>query len=157
MKKLILIGIGLAAAAAFIGFDAVEAFVDKTRTSVRSTLMSPEMELNGQLAEAKALAIRCSESIEKGGLSLEQSIALYEEGMQLAKQCQAILDGAEQRITKLRESFNETPADEPADPGALDIRLSFCQIAIQALGGEIYAETRDGGGTSFHLVLSRHP
>ncbi len=54
------------------------------------------------------------EKLEKGGLSLEQSIALYEEGMQLAKQCQGILDGAEQRITKLRESFTEAPADEPA-------------------------------------------
>ena len=55
------------------------------------------------------------EKLEKGGLSLEQSIALYEEGMQLAKQCQGILDGAEQRITKLRESFIEAPADEPAE------------------------------------------
>ncbi len=50
------------------------------------------------------------EQLEKGGLSLEQSIALYEEGMTLAKQCQAILDGAEQRITKLRESFTQPPA-----------------------------------------------
>ncbi len=56
------------------------------------------------------------EKLEKGGLSLEQSIALYEEGMTLAKQCQAILDGAEQRITKLRESFTQPPADaEPAE------------------------------------------
>ena len=51
------------------------------------------------------------EKLEKGGLSLEQSIALYEEGMQLAKQCQGILDGAEQRITKLRESFAQ-PVEE---------------------------------------------
>ncbi len=57
------------------------------------------------------------EKLEKGGLSLEQSIALYEEGMGLAKQCQGILDGAEQRITKLRESFAEpaAPAEEPED------------------------------------------
>jgi len=54
------------------------------------------------------------EQLEKGGLSLEQSIALYEEGMTLAKQCQAILDGAEQRITKLRESF--TQAAEQVEP-----------------------------------------
>jgi len=54
------------------------------------------------------------EKLEKGGLSLEQSIALYEEGMTLAKQCQAILDGAEQRITKLRESF--TQAAEEVEP-----------------------------------------
>ena len=45
------------------------------------------------------------EKLERGGLPLEQSIALYEEGMGLAKRCQTILDGAEQRITKLRDSF----------------------------------------------------
>jgi len=54
------------------------------------------------------------EQLEKGGLSLEQSIALYEEGMKLAKQCQGILDSAEQRITKLRESF--TKAADEAEP-----------------------------------------
>ena len=61
------------------------------------------------------------EKLEKGGLSLEQSIALYEEGMTLAKQCQAILDGAEQRITKLRESFTQPPADaEPEEAPLLE-------------------------------------
>lgn len=52
--------------------------------------------------------------LEKGGLPLEQSIALYEEGMQLAKRCQEILDKAELRITKLRDSFAQAGlADEP--------------------------------------------
>jgi len=49
-----------------------------------------------------------------GGLSLEESITLYEQGMELAKRCQAILDGAEQRITKLRESFGQPPVAEEA-------------------------------------------
>jgi exodeoxyribonuclease VII small subunit len=43
--------------------------------------------------------------LEQGGLSLDDAIALYEEGMALARQCQERLDAAEQRITKLRESF----------------------------------------------------
>ncbi len=50
------------------------------------------------------------EKLEKGGLSLEDSIALYEQGMELAKRCQAILDAAELRITKLRESFGQAAA-----------------------------------------------
>jgi exodeoxyribonuclease VII small subunit len=54
------------------------------------------------------------EKLEKGGLPLEDSIALYEEGMGLAKRCQEILDKAELRITKLRESFAQ-PAAEVAD------------------------------------------
>jgi exodeoxyribonuclease VII small subunit len=43
--------------------------------------------------------------LEQGGLSLEDSIALYEEGMQLARECQERLDAAELKITTLRESF----------------------------------------------------
>ncbi len=47
--------------------------------------------------------------LEAGGLPLEQAIALYEEGMTLARQCQERLDEAELRITKLRESFAPLP------------------------------------------------
>ena len=57
------------------------------------------------------------EKLEKGGLSLEQSIALYEQGMELAKRCQTILDSAEQRITKLRESFAQPAPAEQAFGG----------------------------------------
>ncbi len=47
--------------------------------------------------------------LEQGGLSLEDSIALYEEGMTLARACQQRLDEAELKITKLRESFAVLP------------------------------------------------
>ena len=70
MKKLILIGIGLAGAAAFIGFDAVGAFVDQTRHDVRASLMSPEMELQAQLSEARELSEKCAESVIRGRESL---------------------------------------------------------------------------------------
>ena len=43
--------------------------------------------------------------LEQGGLSLDESIALYEQGMLLARACQERLDVAEQKITKLRETF----------------------------------------------------
>jgi exodeoxyribonuclease VII small subunit len=45
------------------------------------------------------------EKLEQGGLSLDEAIAVYEEGMTLARDCQARLDEAEQKITKLKESF----------------------------------------------------
>ncbi len=48
--------------------------------------------------------------LEQGGLALEQAIALYEEGMTLARRCQDRLDDAELKITKLRESFATLPA-----------------------------------------------
>ena len=43
--------------------------------------------------------------LEKGGLTLEESLNLYEEGMQLARKCQEMLQDAELRITRLQESF----------------------------------------------------
>lgn len=47
--------------------------------------------------------------LEQGGLSLEEAIAVYEDGMTLARQCQERLDEAELKITKLRESFASLP------------------------------------------------
>ena len=44
--------------------------------------------------------------LEKGGLTLDQSLALYEEGMTLARRCQELLQQAELRITKLQEEFS---------------------------------------------------
>lgn len=61
--------------------------------------------------------------LEQGGLPLEEAIALYEEGMTLARQCQERLDQAELKITRLKESFapvpprtnGVSPADVPPD------------------------------------------
>jgi exodeoxyribonuclease VII small subunit len=51
--------------------------------------------------------------LEDGGLSLEEAIAVYEEGMTLARRCQEQLDAAELKITKLKEAFAAVPS-----PGA---------------------------------------
>jgi len=53
-------------------------------------------------------------TLEQGGLSLDQAIAIYEEGMTLARRCQEQLDAAELKITKLKEAFAAVPS-----PGAL--------------------------------------
>jgi exodeoxyribonuclease VII small subunit len=45
--------------------------------------------------------------LEKGGLTLEESLSLYEEGVQLARRCQEMLQQAELRITRLQESFSD--------------------------------------------------
>ena len=59
-----------------------------------------------------------------GGLSLEESVALYEEGMRLAARCEQLLDTVEQRVETLRNALvegdprvEEPPAlDEPRAP-----------------------------------------
>jgi exodeoxyribonuclease VII small subunit len=56
--------------------------------------------------------------LEAGGLSLDDALALYEEGMTLARRCQEVLDGAELKVTRLKEAFAaySTP-QEPEEPG----------------------------------------
>ena len=55
--------------------------------------------------------------LEAGGLSLDEALALYEEGMNLAKRCQEILDGAELKVTRLKEAFTSYAA--PPEPDEL--------------------------------------
>lgn len=51
------------------------------------------------------------QTLEKGGLSLDQALVVYEEGMRLAQVCSQRLDKAELKITQLQNAFslNEAP------------------------------------------------
>jgi exodeoxyribonuclease VII small subunit len=53
--------------------------------------------------------------LEEGDLSLEQSLALYERGVQLSRFCHARLEDAERRIEILNERGDLKPA--PASLG----------------------------------------
>ena len=65
-----------------------------------------------------------------GGLTLEQTTRLYEEGLRLARICSELLSAAELRITRIQTSFGEQmrflaqddldhpPADGIADESA---------------------------------------
>jgi exodeoxyribonuclease VII small subunit len=46
--------------------------------------------------------------LEVGDLPLDESIALYEQGVELARRCRALLASAEQRIEVLKQSFEAT-------------------------------------------------
>lgn len=54
--------------------------------------------------------------LEKGGLSLDDSLAAYEEAVGLAQKCQEMLDGAELRITRLRETIPTADAYAAVSP-----------------------------------------
>ena len=45
--------------------------------------------------------------LEKGDLNLDESVAKFEEGMKISKQCSKILEEAEQKITILLEKDGE--------------------------------------------------
>ncbi len=56
--------------------------------------------------------------LEEGGLTLEQSLALYEEGMSLAQRCQEMLDAAELKVSQLKEKFTAYAVPEGLDSEA---------------------------------------
>jgi exodeoxyribonuclease VII small subunit len=74
-----------------------------------------------ELHELEAVVNR----LEEGGLSLDESIDLYEKGVKLAAACQEKLDKAQLRISQLRESYiREEPAayeTDPVDDGEVDV------------------------------------
>ena len=56
------------------------------------------------------------EELEAGELSLEASIARYEEGIQLSRKLTQVLDASEKRIERLVESDgDDAPHTEPAE------------------------------------------
>jgi exodeoxyribonuclease VII small subunit len=57
-------------------------------------------------------------AIESGQIGLEESLAKYEQGMNLVKKCRTILDRAEKRIEQLTATGEGLTA-EPLDPGQI--------------------------------------
>jgi exodeoxyribonuclease VII small subunit len=58
--------------------------------------------------------------LEQGGLTLEEALARFEEGMRLVAHCDGLLDAAELRVTRLLtedESAEPSDDEEPALPG----------------------------------------
>ncbi len=54
--------------------------------------------------------------LEGGTLSLEDSIARYEEGMKLSRRLTEELERAEKRIERLVQTANGEPRTQPIDP-----------------------------------------
>ena len=53
-----------------------------------------------------------AESLDDGGLSLADATARYEEGMNLVRRCNQLLDEAELKITNLKDSFSSNSDEE---------------------------------------------
>ena len=50
-----------------------------------------------------------AEALEQNDLDLEKSLALFEEGMKLVKECGSDLDGVEEKVTILTADNQEMP------------------------------------------------
>ena len=66
------------------------------------TAMSKTPTFEHQLAELSAII----EKMEQPDVGLEESLKLYEQGVQLTRTCQKIIDDAETRIKQLMEQNN---------------------------------------------------
>ena len=53
-----------------------------------------------------------AEGMEKGGLTLAEATARFEQGMKLVQHCNGLLDKAELEITQLRDSYQRAGAPE---------------------------------------------
>ena len=52
-------------------------------------------------------------AMEKGDVSLSDSMALFEEGTQLIRRCGEMLDSAEQQVVRLRKGPDGAPEELP--------------------------------------------
>jgi exodeoxyribonuclease VII small subunit len=65
------------------------------------------------MAELEEIVTR----LEKGAVTLEESIQIYERGEALRKHCEGLLQSAEMRIEKITLGADGTPTGvEPLDP-----------------------------------------
>jgi exodeoxyribonuclease VII small subunit len=76
----------------------------------------PKEELAKSFEESVAELEKIVAAIESGQIGLEESLAKYEQGMELVKRCRGILDRAEKRIEQLTATGEKLSA-EPLDAG----------------------------------------
>ena len=62
-------------------------------------------------------------SLESGGAELEEAIALFKEGKKLARECEVLLEKAQEQVNALSATAAEA-AREPAS-GELDDQIPF--------------------------------
>ncbi|MBI2867047.1 MAG: exodeoxyribonuclease VII small subunit [Chloroflexi bacterium] len=67
----------------------------------------PKQEQELSFEEAFRRLEKTVETLEAGGLTLDKAVALFEEGMRLAKLCTERLDAAELKVTQLQNAFAE--------------------------------------------------
>ena len=61
-----------------------------------------------------------AEFMEDGGVSLSEAVARYEEGMQLVRLCNRLLDEAELRISNINDSAAHDSVPEPDEEEVVD-------------------------------------
>ena len=83
-------------------------------TSAASNADVAGLSFEKALGELEAIVTR----LERGDVTLEESIAIYESGEALKKRCEALLRDAEARVQKITLAADGSPSGTtPLDPG----------------------------------------
>ncbi|PLC55145.1 exodeoxyribonuclease VII small subunit [Pollutimonas nitritireducens] len=83
------------------------ALPESKKSAAEATALPQDFET--ALAQLEALVAK----MENGSLALDQSLAAYEEGVELARICQRRLDQAEQQVKVLQGNLLKPLADAP--------------------------------------------
>jgi exodeoxyribonuclease VII small subunit len=66
--------------------------------------------------EAFRLLNQKVQALEKGGLTLDEATRLFEEGVELVKQCNQLLSQAELKVEQLKEAYGDyLPSEDTED------------------------------------------
>ena len=82
----------------------------------------PVVDFEHRLEQLEAIV----EALEEGGLSLEDALKSFEEGIKITRECQQVLNRAEQRVVLLTQGLNgeltatALPATDSEEPGGED-------------------------------------
>jgi len=74
-----------------------------------------ELDKELDFEQAMQMLEKIVQQLETGDLSLDNSLQLYEEGIQLANQCQKSLTQAEQKVAVLSQMGTENESLQPLD------------------------------------------
>lgn len=77
----------------------------------KNTEAAPDFEKT--LAELEKLVV----NLEQGDLSLDESLSGFKQGIELTRQCQTVLDNAQQTVEKLMNNDDEDSL-QPFEPDA---------------------------------------
>ena len=85
--------------------------------------MNNELENEKSNESFEQLLTKLDETVRKleaGGLSLEQSTGLYEQGLKLARECTEKISAAELKITKIRNEYGQNVSSVNQEPLGLE-------------------------------------
>ena len=95
-----------------------------------------QQELPTSYEAARDELVTVVQTLESGGLSLEDSLTLWERGEALALRCTELLDGARERVERALAAADADPGSDALDDDELDDELDDGELGEDAPGDD---------------------